>query len=65
MEIRKEDFGTINDNDLSWIQTSLPTYYAKHLNQDLMVYVAREEADIISVPFIACGKTYKSIIYFR
>ena len=37
----QEDLGTLNDTDLSLMQTSLPSYYKKHLNQDLIVYVAR------------------------
>lgn len=48
----QEDLGTIDNKDLSSIQASLPSYYAKHLNQDLMVYVAREEDDIVSCVFL-------------
>jgi len=48
----QEDLGTINDKDLSLIQESLPSYYAKHLNQDLMVYAAKEGEDIVSCAFL-------------
>lgn len=48
----QEDLGTLNDTDLSLMQTSLPSYYKKHLNQDLMVYVAKENDDIISCAFL-------------
>lgn len=48
----QEDLGTITDKDLGLIQTSLPSYYTKHLNQDLMVYVTRKEDDIVSCAFL-------------
>lgn len=47
-----EDLGIITDKDLSLIQTSLPSYFAKHLNLDLMVYVARDEDNIVSCSFL-------------
>lgn len=34
------------------IQESLPGYYEKHLNKDLMVYVARDDEDIIACAFL-------------
>ena len=34
------------------MQTNLPFYYEKHLNKDFMVYVAREENDIVSCAFL-------------
>lgn len=48
----QEDLGIITENDLQKLQTSLPDYYEKHLNQDLMVYVAREEDAIVSCVFL-------------
>lgn len=48
----KEDLGTITDKDLSMIKTSLPVYYEKHLNKDLLVYVVRDEDDIVSCAFL-------------
>ncbi len=48
----QEDLGEITDTDLELIKTSLPFYYQKHLNKDLMVYVARNEADIVSCAFL-------------
>ncbi|MBP3325069.1 MAG: GNAT family N-acetyltransferase [Coprococcus sp.] len=48
----QEDLGDITDADLELIKTSLPFYYEKHLNKDLMVYVARNEDDIVSCAFL-------------
>lgn len=46
----QEELGVITDKEL--IQESLPGYYEKHLNKDLMVYVARDEEDIVSCAFL-------------
>ena len=48
----QEDLGVIAEEDLQKLQTSLPGYYEKHLNKDLMVYVAREEDAIVSCAFL-------------
>jgi len=48
----QEDLGVITEDDLQKLQASLPGYYEKHLNKDLMVYVAREEDTIISCAFL-------------
>ena len=48
----QEDLGQIADADLELISSSLPSYYEKHLNKDLMAYVARDERDIISCAFL-------------
>lgn len=48
----QEDLGEITDTDLELIKASLPGYYEKHLNKDLMVYVVRSEADIVSCAFL-------------
>ncbi len=48
----QEDLGAISDKDLEMMQVTLPGYYKKHLNKDLMVYVARDEADIVSCAFL-------------
>ena len=48
----QEDLGAITENDLQALQTSLPGYYEKHLNKDLLVYVAREEDTIVSCAFL-------------
>jgi predicted acetyltransferase len=44
----QEDLGAISDKDLELMQETLPSYYDKHLNKDLMAYVARDEMDIVS-----------------
>lgn len=48
----QEDLGNIDEKDLKLIQASLPSYYEKHLNQDLLVYVARGGSDIVSCVFL-------------
>ena len=34
------------------MKATLPSYYEKHLNKDLMAYVARHEMDIVSCAFL-------------
>ena len=46
----QKDLGVITDKEL--IQESLPGYYEKHLNKDLMVYVARDDEDIVACAFL-------------
>ena len=46
----QEDLGVITDKEL--IQESLPGYYEKHLNKDLMVYIARDDEDIVACAFL-------------
>lgn len=48
----QEDLGVITEDDLQKLQASLPGYYEKHLNKDLMVYVAREDATIVACAFL-------------
>ncbi len=47
-----EDLGDINAHDLSLIKKELPDYYTRHLNKDLIVYVAREGDEIVACAFI-------------
>ena len=47
-----EDLGVISDENLELMQATLPSYYEKHLNKDLMAYVARDEMDIVSCVFL-------------
>ncbi len=44
----REDLGEINAHDLSVIKKELPDYYARHFNNDLMAYVAREDGEIVA-----------------
>ncbi|MDE7340377.1 MAG: GNAT family N-acetyltransferase [Lachnospiraceae bacterium] len=37
-----EDYGSLTDEQIIKIKSSLPDYYRKHLNKDLLVYVARK-----------------------
>lgn len=46
------DLGVISNENLELMQASLPSYYEKHLNKDLMAYVARDEMDIVSCAFL-------------
>lgn len=48
----QEDLGQIADADLELISSSLPSYFEKHLNKDLVVYVVRSETDIVSCAFL-------------
>ena len=47
-----EDLGVISDQNLELMKSTLPSYYTKHLNKDLMVYVARDGEDIVSCAFL-------------
>ena len=47
-----EDLGVISNENLELMQAFLPSYYEKHLNKDLMAYVARDEMDIVSCAFL-------------
>lgn len=48
----QEDLGEISGADLKVIKASLPIYYEKHLNKDLMIYIARGEENIVSCAFL-------------
>lgn len=48
----QEDLGSIADADLCAIKSLLPDYYEKHLNNDLLVFVARNRDDIVSCAFL-------------
>lgn len=48
----QEDLGVVSDENLELMQATLPSYYEKHLNKDLIVYVARDEMDIVSCAFL-------------
>ena len=47
-----EDLDVISDENLELMKSTLPSYYTKHLNKDLMVYVARDEEDIVACAFL-------------
>lgn len=48
----QEDLGVVSNENLELMQATLPSYYEKHLNKDLIVYVARDEMDIVSCAFL-------------
>lgn len=41
LEYLLEDYGSLTDDQLTKIKSSLPDYYQKHLGRDLPVYVTR------------------------
>ena len=47
-----EDHGTIPQEQLTKISEKLPVYFRKHLNNDLFVYTAKSENEIISCCFL-------------
>ena len=53
IEYLTEDFGDIPKDQLTHINEKLPSYYRKHLNSDLFVYVCRADDDIVSCCFCA------------
>lgn len=48
----QEDLGAISGKDLELMKATLPSYYEKHINKDLMAYVARHEMDSVSCTFL-------------
>lgn len=48
----QEDLGEMTEANLELIKSSLPFYYEKHINKDLLVYVARNKEDIVSCAFL-------------
>ena len=48
----QEDLGEISEIDLQRLKEALPQYFRKHLNQDLFVYIAREEEEIFACAFL-------------
>lgn len=47
-----EDHGTIPQEQMTKISEKLPTYFQKHLNNDLFVYTSKVEDDIVSCCFL-------------
>lgn len=47
-----EDHGSLTDEERGRISAVLPGYYEKHLNNDLFVYVCRDEEQIVSCVFL-------------
>lgn len=49
----QEDLGDVEATDLDAIRESLPGYYSRYLNNDLHVYIARnDEGEIVSCAFL-------------
>lgn len=47
-----EDHGTIPQEKMAKILEKLPVYFRKHLNNDLFVYMAKSENEIVSCCFL-------------
>ncbi len=48
----QEDFGNIEEQDLHCMKETLPQYFKNHLNRDLVVFVAKENDEIVSCAFL-------------
>lgn len=52
MDYLIEDYGKISKEELEMIEKNLPGYFQKRLNDDLFVFVCRDEQEIISCCFL-------------
>lgn len=52
IEYLREDHGTIPQEKLTKISEKLPVYFRKHLNNDLFVYMAKSENEVVSCCFL-------------
>lgn len=48
----QEDLGMISEQDMKYLQATLPQYFRNHLNRDLMIYVVREAEEIVACAFL-------------
>lgn len=48
----QEDFENIAEQDLQCMKETLPQYFKNHLNRDLVVFVAKENEEIVSCAFL-------------
>ena len=46
-----EDYGSLSEDQIQKMRTSLPAYYTNHLNQDLIVYTAKAP-ELIACAFL-------------
>lgn len=47
-----EDNGSLSESDVVAIKRDLPDYYKAHINNDLFIFVVREEQSIVSCAFL-------------
>ncbi len=52
LDYLREDHGSVGSDDAEYIRNALPDYFRRHLNEDLFVYVIRENQDIVSCAFL-------------
>ena len=48
----REDNGVLSAEDADAVRQGLPGYFRAHLEKDLLVFVAREEGEIVSCAFL-------------
>lgn len=48
----KEDMGKLSEEDINKLQESLPNYFERNLNKDLVAYIARSEKEIVACAFL-------------
>ena len=56
IEYLLEDYGEIPQAKLSLIANNLPSYYTNHLNKDLIVFVCRNENQILGCCFLCISE---------
>lgn len=52
LEYLSDDYGEISKERLSLISNNLPTYFYDHLNKDLIIFVCRDESEIVGCCFL-------------
>ena len=52
LEFLQEEFGKINDDAMSQLKESLPTYFEKNLNKNIFCYLEKENEEIVSCAFL-------------
>ncbi len=52
LEYLLEDNGSLDESDVIAIKRNLPDYYKAHINNDLFIFVVREEQTIVSCAFL-------------
>lgn len=48
----EEDSGVMDKDILRSIKNDLPSYFTKHLNNDIIAYIARDEQEIVACAFL-------------
>lgn len=48
----KEDYGKLDEEDISKIRRDLPDYFKKNLNENIFCYLIRDEESVIACAFL-------------